>query len=231
MNILLIEDDSRVTEFLVRGLAAEGYQVDVCHDGATGLEFAKSRNFDLIVLDLMLPGMHGFDVCQQLRVAAVKTPLLMLTATDEVTQKVRGLRLGADDYMTKPFAFSELLARLDALVRRSGSSSPKAARLEVGGLTFDRETLQIHRDGRLISLTAKELALLELLMSAPGKVFSRSSILENVWGYSSDPLTNVVDVHISRLRSKIDGDSQTPLIKTIRGFGYKLEETAQKQTN
>ena len=127
MNVLLVEDDSRVAEFLVRGLAAEGYNVDVCHDGSTGLEYGKLQHFDLIVLDLMLPGMHGFDVCQQLRVAAVKTPLLMLTAMDEVTHKVRGLRLGADDYLTKPFAFSELLARIDALVRRSGTSLPKAA--------------------------------------------------------------------------------------------------------
>ena len=229
MNILLIEDDSRVTEFLVRGLAAEGYQVDVCHDGASGLEFAKSRNFDLIVLDLMLPGMHGFEVCQQLRVAVVKTPLLMLTAADEVDQKVRGLRLGADDYLTKPFAFSELLARLDALIRRSSTCPPKAASMEVGGLTFDRETLQIHRDGKSISLTAKEIALLELLMSAPGKVFSRTAILASVWGYSSDPLTNVVDVHISRLRHKIDTDFATPLIKTVRGFGYKIDDTASEQ--
>ena len=224
MNILLVEDDDRVNEFLTRGLKAEGYSVDVCRDGPSGLDFGRSRRFDVILLDLMLPGMHGFEVCQQLRMAGVNTPLLMLTAMDDVDQRVRGLRLGADDYLTKPFVFSELLARIDALLRRSGESKPKASSLEVGSLSFDRDTLQVRREGKVIELTAKELALLELLMSAPGKVFSRTAILENVWGYSSDPLTNVVDVHISRLRSKIDSGFPTSLIKTVRGFGYKLEE-------
>ena len=224
MNILLVEDDDRVNEFLTRGLKAEGYSVDVCRDGPSGLDFGRSRRFDVILLDLMLPGMHGFEVCQQLRMAGVNTPLLMLTAMDDVDQRVRGLRLGADDYMTKPFVFSELLARIDALLRRSGESQPKASSMEVGSLTFDRDTLQVRREGKVIELTAKELALLELLMSAPGKVFSRTAILENVWGYSSDPLTNVVDVHISRLRGKIDSGFPTSLIKTVRGFGYKLEE-------
>ena len=227
MNILLVEDDDRVNEFLTRGLKAEGYSVDVCRDGPSGLDFGRSRRFDIILLDLMLPGMHGFEVCQQLRMAGVNTPLLMLTAMDDVDQRVRGLRLGADDYLTKPFVFSELLARIDALLRRSGESQPKATSLEVGSLTFDRDTLQVRREGKTIELTAKELALLELLMSAPGKVFSRTAILENVWGYSSDPLTNVVDVHISRLRSKIDSGFPTSLIKTVRGFGYKLEEASK----
>ena len=227
MNILLVEDDDRVNEFLTRGLKAEGYSVDVCRDGPSGLDFGRSRRFDVILLDLMLPGMHGFEVCQQLRMAGVNTPLLMLTAMDDVDQRVRGLRLGADDYLTKPFVFSELLARIDALLRRSGESQPKATSLEVGSLTFDRDTLQVRREGKVIELTAKELALLELLMSAPGKVFSRTAILENVWGYSSDPLTNVVDVHISRLRGKIDSGFPTSLIKTVRGFGYKLEEASE----
>lgn len=227
MNILLVEDDDRVNEFLTRGLKAEGYSVDVCRDGPSGLDFGRSRRFDVILLDLMLPGMHGFEVCQQLRMAGVNTPLLMLTAMDDVDQRVRGLRLGADDYLTKPFVFSELLARIDALLRRSGESKPKATSLEVGSLTFDRDTLQVRREGKTIELTAKELALLELLMSAPGKVFSRTAILENVWGYSSDPLTNVVDVHISRLRSKIDSGFPTSIIKTVRGFGYKLEEASE----
>lgn len=224
MNILLVEDDDRVIEFLVRGLKAEGYDVDVCRDGPSGLEHGKSRTCDLIILDLMLPGMHGFEVCQNLRMAGANTPLLMLTAMDEVEHRVRGLRLGADDYLTKPFVFSELLARIDALMRRSGAAVPKAAKIEMSGLTFDRETLQVHRDGMEISLTAKEMALLELMLSAPGKVFSRTSILENVWGYSSEPMTNVVDVYISRLRGKVDANFAKPLIKTVRGFGYKIDE-------
>lgn len=224
MNILLVEDDDRVIEFLVRGLKAEGYDADVCRDGPSGLEYGKSRTCDLIILDLMLPGMHGFEVCQNLRMAGANTPLLMLTAMDEVEHRVRGLRLGADDYLTKPFVFSELLARIDALMRRSGAATPKASKIEMSGLTFDRETLQVHREGMEISLTAKELALLELMMSAPGKVFSRTSILENVWGYASEPMTNVVDVYISRLRGKVDADFAKPLIKTVRGFGYKIDE-------
>ena len=229
MKILVVEDDERVREFLVRGLKAEGYGVDSCHDGLMGLEYGSSPQFHLIILDLMLPKMHGFDVCQQLRLAGVRTPLLMLTAMDEVEHKVRGLRLGADDYLTKPFMFSELLARIDALIRRSGATLPEAEILQVGDLAFERETLQVSRDGKLISLTAKELALLELLMSTPGKVFSRTSILENVWGFSSDPLTNVVDVYISRLRAKVDVGFPTALIKTVRGFGYKIDDTGPEQ--
>ena len=171
----------------------------------------------------MLPGLSGLEVCQELRARRVLTPILILTALDTTEDKIKGLRLGADDYLTKPFDVDELLARIEALIRRNRSFTADATQLAVGDLVFDRETLTVRRGERPIELTAKELALLELLMSAPGKVFSRERILNRVWGYAEDPLTNVVDVYISRLRAKIDDGNAVPLIKTLRGIGYKLD--------
>lgn len=223
MTILLIEDDDRISGFLERGLKAEGLTVAVAKTGLDGLELARSPDFSLILLDLMLPGMNGKDICQELRASGVHTPILMLTAMDSLEDKVSGLRLGADDYMAKPFAFTELLARIEALLRRSGGYEETTPNLKVGDLIFDRETLEVHRGGRAIELTAKELALLEFMMSAPGRVMSRARILDSVWGYSTDPLTNVVDVYIRRLRAKIDDDEPTHLIKTVRGYGYKID--------
>lgn len=220
--LLLIEDDTRVSDFLARGLKAEGYGVTVARTGPEGLEHGRTGAFEVIVLDLMLPRMHGHEVCRELRLAGLTTPVLMLTALGSVEDKVDGLRLGADDYMTKPFAFDELLARIEALARRNRGFAGRPTRLQAGGLTFDRDSLEVHRDGRRIELTAKELAILELLMSAPGKVFSRARILANVWGSDADPLTNVVDVYIARLRRKIDRDGAPALIATVRGYGYKL---------
>jgi DNA-binding response OmpR family regulator len=161
-------------------------------------------------------------VCRDLRLRGDRTPILMLTAMDLTEDKVTGLRLGADDYLTKPFAFDELVARIEALMRRARAFEVNPKTVTVGDLTFDREALKVQRSGRAIELTAKELAILELLMTAPGKVLSRARILANVWGYDSDPLTNVVDVYIGRLRRKIDGDDAPPLIDTVRGFGYRL---------
>ena len=224
MNILIVEDDTRVVDFLSRGLQAEGYRVNIARTGSEGFEMASTWEFDLVLLDLMLPGMHGTDVCQELRARRVLTPILMLTAMDSMQDKVEGLRLGADDYLTKPFDFEELLARIEALIRRNRNFSEKPPRLQVADLSFDRETLQVRRGDCVIELTAKELALLELLMSAPGRVFSRERILNNVWGHAEDPLTNIVDVYIRRLRSKIDAHSELSLIKTVRGIGYKLGE-------
>jgi len=223
VNVLLVEDDARVADFLVRGLRAEGYLVTPARSGREGLDFGRSHPFDLILLDLMLPDMSGLGVCQELRAKRIRTPILILSALDTTEDKIKALRLGADDYLTKPFDVDELLARIEALIRRSHGFSPESAQLVVGDLVFDRDALTVQRGGRAIELTAKELALLEMLMSAPGKVLSRERILNTVWGYAEDPLTNVVDVYISRLRSKIDGGGGQTLIKTLRGIGYKLE--------
>jgi DNA-binding response OmpR family regulator len=223
VNLLVVEDNLRVADFLARGLRAEGYLVTVARSGPEGLELGRSQPFDLILLDLMLPGLSGLEVCQELRARQVLTPILMLTALDTTEDKIKGLRLGADDYLTKPFDVDELLARMEALIRRNRGFEPDSRQLVVGDLVFDRETLTVRRGDRVIELTAKELALLELLMNSPGKVFSRERILNRVWGYAEDPLTNVVDVYIRRLRSKIDEGSDTTLIKTLRGIGYKLD--------
>ena len=222
MRLLLVEDDERIVEFLRRGLQAKGYSVDVVNTGPDGLEYGQSDQYQVILLDLMLPGMHGREVCQNLRVAGVRTPILMLTAMDALEDVVEGLHLGADDYMTKPFSFVELLARLEALARRGGDYHVKPRRLVMGDLAFDRESLEVWRGETPIQLTSKELAMLELLMSAAGKVVTRAQILENVWGASSDPLTNVVDVYIRRLRAKIDADGTPSWIITIRGRGYRM---------
>lgn len=223
MNLLVVEDDPRVADFLARGLRAEGYLITVARTGPEGLELGRSQPFDLIVLDLMLPGLSGLEVCQELRARQVLTPILMLTALDTTEDKIKGLRLGADDYLIKPFDVDELLARIEALIRRNRGFTADSKQLVVGDLVFDRETLTVRRGEHPIELTAKELALLELLMSAPGKVFSRERILNRVWGYAEDPLTNVVDVYIRRLRGKIDDGHTLPLIKTLRGIGYKLD--------
>lgn len=228
MNVLLIEDEPRVAEFVDRGLRAENHGVTSVHSGGSGIELARNGDFDIIVLDLMLPDIHGFDVCQQLRYAGVLTPILMLTAMDHLDDRIKGLRLGADDYMTKPFDFEELLARLEALVRRAKNFQSDQARLIVGDLVFERDTLQVSRGGNAISLSAKELALLELLMNSPGKVFSRTRILNSVWGYTKDPLTNIVDVYVARLRKKVDLDGFDPLIETVRGHGYRIRDPNAK---
>lgn len=224
MTILLVEDDERIVEFLHRGLTAEGYQVQVATDGTEGESAARSGDYQLVVLDLMLPGKDGREVCKDLRAEGYRTPILMLTAVDSTEDIVRGLRFGADDYLTKPFAFDELLARVEALMRRGGRSEIAPRHLRTADLTFDRDALVVTRAGRTIELTSMEYALLEFLMVEAGKVVSRARILETVWGTTSDPLTNVVDVYIRRLRAKIDEDFSPALIKTIRGRGYRLSE-------
>lgn len=232
MNILIVEDDDRIAGFLGRGLRAEGHHVKRAADGPTGLAMAQdaareARPDDaptVIVLDLMLPGLSGLEVCQSLRASQVALPILMLTAQGSLEDRVTGLRLGADDYLCKPFEFEELLARLEALARRGREQRPRqVSRLVVADLELDRERMQASRGGRPLQLTARELALLELLMSAPGRLFSRERILANVWGTNEDPLTNIVDVYIRRLRARIDVDGLPPLIHTARGLGYRLE--------
>ncbi len=234
MKVIVAEDDARIAAFLERGLRAEGYHVQLARTGPEALACARDAwgsghdaEDALLLLDLMLPGMNGLEVCQSLRAAGVGLPILMLTALGSLEDRVAGLRTGADDYLVKPFEFEELLARLEALGRRGRDMRPRpASRLQVGDLELDRDRMQASRGGRALPLTAKELALLELLMSAPGRLFSRERILANVWGTSEDPLTNIVDVYIRRLRARIDGDGLPALIHTVRGLGYRLELTA-----
>jgi len=224
MELLLVEDDERVRRFVLRGLEAEGYSVTAAQDGVEGLQRAREESFDVLILDVMLPGLSGREVCRQLRQAEVPTPILMLTALDHTEDKVECLRGGADDYLTKPFDFEELLARLEALGRRARSfASEPPAVLEIGNVRVDRQAMRVYLEGALVELTAKEYQLLELLLAAPGKVFSRTRILNKVWGYDSDPLTNVVDVYIRRLRGKMRWDRETGWIRTIRSYGYRLD--------
>ena len=233
MNVLVVEDDARIADFLERGLRAEGHRVQVARNGPDGLAMARNAarhaqdddSPTVMLLDVMLPGLSGLEVCQTLRAARVHLPILMLTALGTLEDRVSGLRLGADDYLVKPFEFEELLARIDALARRGHrQASPARDVLVVADLALDTRTMRASRAGRPIALTARELALLELLMSSPGRMFSRERILANVWGNNEDPLTNVVDVYIRRLRSKIDDDFERPLIHTQRGLGYRLED-------
>jgi DNA-binding response OmpR family regulator len=206
--------------------------VQALHDGLQGLAAAQDAWREqqaggpstLVLLDVMLPGLSGLEVCQALRQAQVQLPILMLTALTTLEDRVAGLRLGADDYLCKPFEFEELLARIEALARRARALQPTPQRLVVADLVLDREAMKVTRAGQAVVLTARELALLELLMSAPGRLFSRERILANVWGTNEDPLTNVVDVYIRRLRAKIDDGHPRPLIHTQRGLGYRLED-------
>ena len=233
MHILIVEDDPRVADFLERGLRAEGYRVRLARNGPDAVLGARELDAEVrasaepavVLLDLMLPVINGIEVCQTLRASGIVLPVLMLTALGSVEDRVAGLRMGADDYLVKPFAFEELLARIEALMRRSREMRKVGdGRLVVADLVLDREKVQASRGGRAIELTAKELALLELLMSAPGRVFSRERILANVWGVDEDPLTNIVDVYIRRLRAKVDEGFDVPLIATVRGMGYRMVE-------
>lgn len=237
MNILVVEDDTRVADFLERGLRAEGYKVRVVRDGISGVEAAREldgmlKELDqggVILLDLMLPKMTGVEVCQTLRASGIMTPILMLTALGAVEDRVTGLRTGADDYLVKPFSFEELLARIEALLRRPRDQrAPTNRRLKAGGVELDRATMRVTRDGEEIVLTARELALLELFLSSPGRVLSRERILSNVWGFDEDPLTNVVDVYVRRLRAKMDPPGAASFITTVRGLGYRLEPAPER---
>ena len=232
MNILIVEDDRRVADFLERGLRAEGHRVQVARTGPEGLQMATDLaraplpgdSAAVMLLDVMLPGMTGLEVCQTLRASGVALPILMLSALGTLEDRVSGLRLGADDYLVKPFAFEELLARIEALARRGRElAAPTPTVRQVADLVLDLDTMRVTRAGQALDLTARELALLELLMSAPGRLYSRERILANVWGVHEDPLTNVVDVYIRRLRSKIDEGQGPSLIHTVRGLGYRLE--------
>lgn len=222
-QLLIVEDDPRVADFLSRGLRAEGYALTVVADAEQALPLLRDGSYDLALFDVMLPGQSGLELCQQIRAERNPTPVLMLTAMGSVKDRVAGLRCGADDYLGKPFAVEELLARIEALLRRPASMVKRETVVAVGALVFDRDRMEVRRSDVVLSLTAKELALIELLMSAPGRMFSRERILSNVWGLDTDPLTNVVDVYIRRLRAKLDEPGQASWITTVRGLGYRLD--------
>jgi two-component system OmpR family response regulator len=222
MRILIVEDEEPIANFLDRGLKAEGHSCVIAKDGREGLKLGLEGEFDLILLDLVLPLIHGHEVCQQLRMNKVSVPLMILTAMDSTDDVIVGLRLGADDYMTKPFSFEELLARIDAVMRRSSTKAEEDPCLRGGNIVFDRDKLQVTVNNENVHMTAKELAIMELLMSNPGKLFSRERILSSIWGLNMDPSTNVVDVYIGRLRKLIDRDGEESLIETVRGKGFRL---------
>ena len=222
MRVLLVEDEGRIADFIRKGLSEYGYAVDVAHDGEEALDWVDVAQFDIVVLDVMLPVRDGIEVCRELRGRGVQTPVLMLTARDALEDRVRGLDSGADDYLVKPFAFAELLARLRALARRERSVS--GARLQVGELVLDTTTREVFRQGRVIGLTSKEYALLEYLMRHPNQVLTRTMIAEHVWNYDFDNATNVIDVHVRNLRRKMDDRFADKLIHTVRGAGYRISE-------
>jgi heavy metal response regulator len=221
MRILLVEDDSSVSGFIVKGLREERYAVDLATDGEMGLTLAETIPYDVIILDVMLPKVNGFEVCRRLREQRMTTPILLLTARDAIADRVSGLDTGADDYLTKPFAFAELLARLRALLRR-GSTQP-IPHLNIADLELDPVSHRVWRAGQAIVLTNKEYSLLEYLMRNTGRVLTRTAITEHVWDIHYESVTNIVDVHIKTLRSKMDRDFSPPLIHTVRGVGYVLK--------
>ena len=221
MKILVIEDDRQAASYLAKGLKEAGHVVDVANDGKEGLFLAGAEHYDVMIVDRMLPGRDGLSLVQVLRAAGNDTPVLFLSALGSVDDRVKGLKAGGDDYLTKPFAFSELLARIEVLVRRRGAAQPQT-RLSVGDLELDLLSRSVKRSGKAIDLLPREFSLLEYLMRNAGSVVTRTMMLENVWDYHFDPQTNVIDVHIARLRQKIDKDFPTPLIHTVRGAGYSL---------
>ncbi len=223
MRILIVEDDTTLAEYVRNGLREAGHTPDVANDGRDGLLLATSETFDVMVLDRMLPNVDGLTILRTLRASNITTPVLVLSALGEVDDRVEGLKAGGDDYLVKPFAFAELLARLEALARRATVGAP-ATQLQVADLTVDLLSRSVNRAGQAIDLQPREFSLLELLMRHAGQVVTRTMLLEQVWGYHFDPQTNVIDVHVSRLRAKIDKDFDKPLLHTVRGAGYMLRD-------
>lgn len=224
MHLLLIEDDLQAAEYLIKGLRESGYTIDHSADGRDGLARATQNRYDVIIADRQLPFMDGLAIIASLREKADRTPVLILSALGTVDDRVHGLKVGGDDYLTKPFAFAELLARIEALSRRS-ASAVEATRLQVGDLEVDLLARRVTRAGRNIDLTTKEFQLLEYLMRRPGQVVTRTMLLEGVWNLHFDPQTNIIDVHMSRLRNAVDKGFPRPLIHTVRGAGYVLKES------
>ncbi|MGD0397349.1 MAG: response regulator transcription factor [Syntrophobacteraceae bacterium] len=222
MRLLVVEDEKKVSGFIKKGLQEEGYAVDVAFDGKTGLQMAMDRVHDLIVLDIHLPGMDGLSLLHRLRTAKVSTPVLLLTVRANIEDKVLGLDSGADDYLTKPFAFQELVARIRALLRRQTEAELPVLRF--ADLILDPARRVVLRGGKKIDLTAKEYALLDYFIRNPGRVLTRTMIVEHVWDYNFDSMTNIIDVYVNYLRRKIDSDREHKLIHTVRGVGYVLKE-------
>jgi DNA-binding response OmpR family regulator len=221
MRILVVEDERRLCGIIKRGLLEEGYAVDVAYDGEEGEYMAESTPYDLILLDIMLPKKNGIEICHELRRKEINTTILMLTAKDTIEDRVKGLDAGADDYLVKPFAFNELLARIRALLRRTGSS--KSPKLQVGDLVLDTLTREVWRGQRVIELTSKEYTILEYFMRHPNLVITRTMIEDHAWDYEYDSMSNIIDVYIRRIRSKIDEKGQDSLIQTVRGAGYRMK--------
>ena len=222
MRILILEDDARIADFVSNGLKQAGYAVDVLGDGELGVHFGLNNVYDAAVIDIMLPGCDGLSVIDQWRRARIATPVIILSAKQSVDDRIRGLQAGDDDYLTKPFAFSELLARVQALIRRS-TLAAEPTLLNFSNLSLNLLTREVTRNGKKIELHAREFSLLEYMLRNPGRVLSKTMILEHVWDYAFDPKTNVVDVLVCRLRNKIDRDFDPKLIHTLRGFGYALK--------
>jgi two-component system, OmpR family, response regulator len=223
MRVLIIEDDRETAAFLQKSLKESGHRADTVHDGMAGLAMAEAGGYDVLIVDRMLPQKDGLSVVQSLRGQGDKTPVLILSALGQVDDRVKGLRAGGDDYLTKPYAFAELLARIEALTRR-GSTDEEQTRYVVGDLALDRLSHKVTRGGETLSLQPREFRLLEYLMRHAGQVVTRTMLLENVWDYHFDPQTNVIDVHISRLRAKIDKGFGPPLLHTVRGSGYVIRD-------
>jgi len=224
MRVLVIEDEQKMADLIKRGLEEEGMEIEVAYDGDVGLEAGKSGNHDLIILDLGLPGRNGLDLAREWREAGIKTPILILTAHDSTEEKVKGLDTGADDYLTKPFAFAELLARIRALQRRT--TTEDTTKLQLGDLTLNLINRRVARAGNEVQLTNKEFSLLEFFMRHPDEILSREVLSEKVWEETFDTLTNVIDVYINYLRNKIDRHYEPKLIHTVRGVGYMLKTPA-----
>ena len=225
-RILVVEDDPETRDYLAKGLREAGYAVEATGSGRQGLMHAIDGGFDALLLDRMLPDLDGLSLLKSVRAAGVQTPAILLTAMSAIDERVRGLRAGADDYMVKPFSYAELSARLEAVMRRPAETRPEETRLACGDLELDLIARTAQRGGRTIELLPREFQMLEYLMRRPGRVITRTMLLEGVWDYRFDPRTNVIDVHISRLRRKIDADGEPPLIHTVRGSGYKLAALA-----
>ena len=222
MRILVIEDDDKISSFIVKGLKQHGFAVDHATDGEDGLSMMRAVNYDAVIVDIMLPKLDGLSLIRQVRQNHIFTPILILSAKVTVDDRVTGLQAGGDDYLTKPFAFSELLARVQALIRRA-THAVEPTTLSTGDIKMDLVSREVTRAGQKIELQSREFALLELLLRDPGKVVTKTMILEHVWDYSFDPQTNVVDVLVHRLRAKVDKDFAVKLIQTIRGVGYVLK--------
>jgi two-component system OmpR family response regulator len=224
MRVLIVEDDKKVSVFIHNGLVQAGHEADVAHNGDEGLNLALQGDYDVLVLDRMLPGKDGVTIITQLREEGVTTPTLFLSALGHVDDRVTGLRAGAEDYLTKPFAFEELLARLEVLYSRSEKSVESTTKIQAQDLELDLLTRKVHRGGQEIPLQSREFKLLEFLLNNKGQIITRTMLLEKVWDYNFDPQTNIIDVHISRLRNKVDKGFDNQIIETVRGAGYRIVE-------